>query len=103
MKHPVSFQTLSGSLHSSTSQLIFIETKDVMETSLALTNFRKACDCGKGAVFLSVARGKVSEGINFDRHYGRAVVLFGVPSDSVAPKHSSAVLQSLLYSFTVNS
>jgi len=60
-------------------KLIFIETKDVMETSLALTNFRKACDCGKGAVFLSVARGKVSEGINFDRHYGRAVVLFGVP------------------------
>ena len=60
-------------------KLIFIETKDVMETSLALSNFRKACDCGKGAVFLSVARGKVSEGINFDRHYGRAVVLFGVP------------------------
>ncbi|GMI41395.1 hypothetical protein TeGR_g14727, partial [Tetraparma gracilis] len=63
----------------SDQKLIFIETKDVMETSIALTNFRKACDCGKGAVFLSVARGKVSEGINFDRHYGRAVVMFGVP------------------------
>jgi len=60
-------------------KLIFIETKDVMETSIALTNYRKACDCGKGAVFFSVARGKVSEGINFDRHYGRAVVMFGVP------------------------
>lgn len=24
-------------------------------------------------------RGKVAEGIDFDRHYGRAVVLFGVP------------------------
>ena len=44
-----------------------------------MTNYRKACDSGKGAVFLSVARGKVSEGINFDRHYGRAVILFGVP------------------------
>ncbi|GMH54955.1 hypothetical protein TL16_g01789, partial [Triparma laevis f. inornata] len=63
----------------SEKKLIFIETKDVMETSLALTNYRKACDSGKGAVFLSVARGKVSEGINFDRHYGRAVILFGVP------------------------
>tara|TARA_B110000305_G_scaffold158100_1_gene174833 strand:- start:77 stop:361 length:285 start_codon:yes stop_codon:yes gene_type:complete len=60
-------------------KLVFIETKDVMETSIALTNFKKACDCGKGGLFLSVARGKVSEGINFDRHYGRAVVLFGVP------------------------
>ena len=30
-------------------------------------------------MFLSVARGKVAEGIDFDRHYGRAVVMYGVP------------------------
>ncbi len=40
-------------------KLIFIETKDVVETTLALDNFRRACDSGRGAVFLSVARGKV--------------------------------------------
>ena len=50
-----------------------------METTLALDNFRRACDSGRGAVFLSVARGKVAEGIDFDRHYGRCVVMFGVP------------------------
>lgn len=86
------------------AKLVFIETKDVVETTLALDNYRRACDCGRGAVFLSVARGKVrsnnlgrififgvfsvshtcnlfqvSEGINFDRHYGRAVIMFGVP------------------------
>ena len=61
------------------SKLVFIETKDVVETTLALDNYRRACDCGRGAVFLSVARGKVSEGINFDRHYGRAVIMFGIP------------------------
>jgi len=61
------------------AKLVFIETKDVVETTLALDNYRRACDSGRGAVFLSVARGKVSEGINFDRHYGRAVVMFGVP------------------------
>jgi len=61
------------------SKLVFIETKDVVETTMALDNFRRACDSGRGAVFLSVARGKVSEGINFDRHYGRAVIMFGVP------------------------
>ncbi|CAM9956964.1 unnamed protein product [Ectocarpus sp. 6 AP-2014] len=60
-------------------KLIFIETKDVVETTLALDNFKRACDCGRGAIFLSVARGKVAEGIDFDRHYGRAVVMFGVP------------------------
>jgi len=60
-------------------KLVFIETKDVVETTLALDNYRRACDSGRGAVFLSVARGKVSEGINFDRHYGRAVIMFGVP------------------------
>jgi len=49
------------------NKLVFIETKDVVETTLALDNYRRACDSGRGAVFLSVARGKVSEGINFDR------------------------------------
>jgi DNA excision repair protein ERCC-2 len=60
-------------------KLVFIETTDVVETTMALENFKKACDCGRGAVFLSVARGKVAEGVDFDRHYGRAVILIGVP------------------------
>jgi DNA excision repair protein ERCC-2 len=60
-------------------KLIYLETKDVIETTLALDNFKRACDCGRGAVFFSIARGKVAEGIDFDRHYGRAVLLFGIP------------------------
>lgn len=40
-------------------KLIYIETKDVIETTLALENYKKACDCGRGAIFLSVSRGKV--------------------------------------------
>ncbi|KAJ8601876.1 hypothetical protein CTAYLR_002699 [Chrysophaeum taylorii] len=60
-------------------KLLFIETKDVVETTLALENFRRACDCGRGALFLSIARGKVAEGIDFDRHYGRCVLNIGVP------------------------
>ena len=43
------------------TKLVFIETKDVVETTLALENFRRACDSGRGALFLSVARGKVSD------------------------------------------
>jgi DNA excision repair protein ERCC-2 len=84
-------------------KLLFIETPDPLETTLALANYRKACDSGRyesqgihtfhllvtlpnvtftterGAVLFSVARGKVSEGIDFDHHYGRAVLLFGIP------------------------
>lgn len=60
-------------------KLVFIETQDVVETTLALDNYRRACDCGRGAVFFSVARGKVAEGIDFDRHYGRLVIMYGVP------------------------
>jgi DNA excision repair protein ERCC-2 len=60
-------------------KLLFIETKDVVETTLALDNFKRACDCGRGAVFFSIARGKVAEGIDFDRHYGRCVIMIGVP------------------------
>ena len=60
-------------------KLVFIETTDVLETTMALENFKRACDCGRGAVFLSIARGKVAEGVDFDRHYGRAVLLLGVP------------------------
>jgi len=40
---------------------------------------RRACDKGRGAILFSVARGKISEGIDFDHHYGRCVILFGIP------------------------
>uniref|UniRef100_A0A8C2ZKQ7 ERCC excision repair 2, TFIIH core complex helicase subunit n=1 Tax=Cyclopterus lumpus TaxID=8103 RepID=A0A8C2ZKQ7_CYCLU len=39
----------------------------------------QACENGRGAILLSVARGKVSEGIDFVHRFGRAVIMFGVP------------------------
>jgi DNA excision repair protein ERCC-2 len=60
-------------------KLVFIETPDAAETTVALESYRNACDMGRGAILLSVARGKVSEGIDFDHHYGRLVILFGIP------------------------
>ncbi|XP_038642017.1 general transcription and DNA repair factor IIH helicase subunit XPD [Scyliorhinus canicula] len=61
------------------NKLIFIETQDAAETSVALDKYQEACENGRGAILLSVARGKVSEGIDFVHHYGRAVIMFGVP------------------------
>lgn len=46
-------------------KLLFIETPDAAETSFALMYYMKACESGRGAVLLSVARGKVSEGKQF--------------------------------------
>jgi DNA excision repair protein ERCC-2 len=60
-------------------KIILVETPDAQETSLALEVYRRACDNGRGAVFLCVARGKVSEGIDFNHHYGRAVLCIGMP------------------------
>lgn len=60
-------------------KLLFFETPSVAETAMSLENYRRACDAGRGAVFLSIARGKVAEGIDFDGHYGRAVVMLGIP------------------------
>jgi hypothetical protein len=71
-------------------KLVFIETQDVVETTLALDNYRRACDCGRGAVFFSVARGKVAEGIDFDRHYGRLVIMFGVPFQFTLSRYSTS-------------
>jgi len=61
------------------NKLVFVETPDFRETTIALANYRKACDMGRGAVLFSVARGKVSEGVDFEHGYGRAVVMLGVP------------------------
>jgi DNA excision repair protein ERCC-2 len=60
-------------------KLVFIETPDAVESALALDRYRCACDSGRGAMFFCVARGKVAEGIDFDRHYGRCVAVLGVP------------------------
>lgn len=60
-------------------KLLFIETQDSAETSFALMYYMRACESGRGAVLLSVARGKVSEGVDFDHHLGRAVLMFGIP------------------------
>ncbi|KAI0982715.1 hypothetical protein GJ496_004194 [Pomphorhynchus laevis] len=60
-------------------KLVFIETKDSLETSYALHNYKRACRNGRGAIMLCVARGKVAEGVDFEHNYGRCVVMLGIP------------------------
>lgn len=60
-------------------KLVFVETFDHDETERALAEYKKACETGRGGIMLSVARGKISEGVDFSGCYGRGVLVFGVP------------------------
>ncbi|KAH6925385.1 hypothetical protein HPB50_004512 [Hyalomma asiaticum] len=65
-----------GILHNIMLQkLIKLSTAAILQPSVSA----QACENGRGAVLLSVARGKVSEGVDFDHHLGRAVLMFGIP------------------------
>ncbi|PWO00867.1 putative RAD3-DNA helicase/ATPase [Tilletiopsis washingtonensis] len=82
-------------------KLVFIETPDAPETTHALENYRRACDNGRGAILLCVARGKVSEGIDFDHNYGRAVIMFGVPYQYTESRILKARLEFLRENFRI--
>ena len=73
------------------AKLVFIETKDVVETTLALDNYRRACDSGRGAVFLSVARGKVGIASIMSKLYRRCNIT----------THSSRLLIIFFHSFPI--
>ncbi len=82
-------------------KLILVETPDSQETSLALETYRTACCNGRGAVMLCVARGKVSEGIDFDHHYGRTVLCIGVPFQYTESRILKARLEFLRENYRI--
>ncbi|EAW22468.1 TFIIH/NER complex ATP-dependent 5'-3' DNA helicase subunit RAD3 [Aspergillus fischeri NRRL 181] len=82
-------------------KLILVETPDSQESSLALETYRTACCNGRGAILFCVARGKVSEGIDFDHHYGRAVLCIGVPFQYTESRILKARLEFLRENYRI--
>lgn len=82
-------------------KLILVETPDSQESSLALETYRTACCNGRGAILFCVARGKVSEGIDFDHHYGRAVICIGVPFQYTESRILKARLEFLRENYRI--
>ncbi|KAG5924415.1 TFIIH/NER complex ATP-dependent 5'-3' DNA helicase subunit [Claviceps capensis] len=82
-------------------KLILVETPDAQETSLALETYRTACCNGRGAILLCVARGKVSEGIDFDHQYGRTVICIGVPFQYTESRILKARLEFLRETYRI--
>ena len=60
-------------------KLIFMERKNQMEMDQIIENYKQAIERGRGAIFICVARGKVSEGIDFKDHLGRCSIVAGIP------------------------
>lgn len=80
LEEAVSAWTESGILaRVSAYKLVFAESLEHEETERALVGYKRACESGRGALLLSVARGKVSEGVDFSGCYGRSVLVAGVP------------------------
>jgi len=42
-------------------------------------SYKRGCDSGRGAMLLAVANGRVCQGVDLSRHYGRCICILGVP------------------------
>lgn len=58
---------------------IFYEPRTKDEFTKTMRGYYKAVDKERGAIFMAVLRGKVSEGLDFADMYGRAVLIVGIP------------------------
>ena len=58
---------------------IFTEPRDEEKFDECMSNYNAAAAVGAGAVLMAVLRGKVSEGLDFKDHNGRAVLVVGIP------------------------
>lgn len=63
------------------NKTIFLEPKFSKEMKAVITEYNKAIERKdkNGAMFFAVARGKVSEGLDFSDNHARAVVVIGLP------------------------
>ena len=83
-------------------KLVFVETRGDLElNAIALDNYRASCDIGRGGIFFSVARGSISESVPFDLHYGRALVMIGIPYEYTLSRVVKARLEFLQATFDI--
>ncbi|KAL7669865.1 hypothetical protein ACOME3_004812 [Neoechinorhynchus agilis] len=61
------------------SRPIFVEPRDKLELTAIMAAYNKAISDRGGAVLCAIARGKVSEGIDFADEAARAIVVTGLP------------------------
>lgn len=62
---------------------IFIEPRDKHQLKSTTQAYKTSITQKKGAIFMALLRGKVSEGVDFADIYGRGVVIIGIPYASL--------------------
>ena len=62
---------------------VFKESKGSSSVEDILQEYSKAINEGRGALVMSVIRGKLSEGINFSDKLGRGVIVVGLPFPNI--------------------
>lgn len=76
-------------------KLIFVEVPGMtsLELNRVMQGYKLACQSGHGALLFAVARGRVSEGIDFSGSLARAVVVLGMPFVNTMSKVTQARLR----------
>jgi DNA excision repair protein ERCC-2 len=67
---------------------------------IALENYKLACDHGRGAVFFATARSTIAN-VNFTGHYGRCVVIYGVPYHNTLSRNLRVRMQYIEEKFGI--
>lgn len=60
-------------------KFIYWEQKSNIDNQSAMNEYKHKSKTDRGSVFFCVARGKITEGIDFSDEYARAVILIGIP------------------------
>ncbi len=77
-------------------KLLFIEEQDSVKLSGVITNYKKACQMGRGAVFFTSTRNKASLlDHSLNSHFSRCIVFIGFPIETKFPKTFELKLEYL--------
>jgi Rad3-related DNA helicase len=67
-------------------KLLFIEEQESVRLTQILTNYKKACDVGRGGLLFLSTRNKASLKDNLRDHYSRCIIFIGFPIETKLTK-----------------
>ena len=85
-------------------KLIFIEEQDSIKLSQVITNYKKACEMGRGGLLFTSTRNKLSIfDHSLNSYYSRSIVFIGFPIETKLSKTFELKLEYLKKNFDLDS